>query len=191
MFKMDLEQSLEEIKQAISEKGVLVYPKLTHEEIESFNAQYHTALPLEYVMFLTEIGDGWKKTKTEQFRSIGMNQLGNSFKRPHNIGKIFPFTDGWLWEDGDDESVFPREAHESDQEYSKRISDLLDATAYGHLTLMDLGDGAGWDLILNGPSKGQIWFICGEGMMPCNPRLTFFDWIKKWLDGKREISDFT
>jgi len=191
MFKMNLDQSIEEIKQAIGEKGVLVYPKLTHDEIELFNTQHNTALPLEYVMFLTEIGDGWKKTKTEQFRSIGMNQLRNSFTRPHNIGKIFPFTDGWLWEDDDNERIFPRESCESDLEYSKRISDLMDATAYGHLTLMDLGDGAGWNLILNGPSKGQIWFICGEGMMPCNPRLTFFDWIKKWLDGKRDISDFT
>lgn len=187
---MDLHQSLEEIKQMIGEKGVLVYPKLTHEEIESFNTQYHTDLPLEYVMFLTEVGDGWKKTKNERFQSIGMNRLRNSFRRPQNIGKTFPFAGGWLWEDDDGEGIFPREDHESEQEYSKRVSELLDATAYGHLTLMDLGDGAGWDLILNGPSKGQIWFICGEGMMPCEPRLTFFDWIKMWLNGKREISDF-
>lgn len=187
---MNFNQSIKEIKQTISEKGVLVYPKLSKEEIELFNAQYNTNLPLEYAIFLTEIGDGWKKTKTEHFSSISMNQLKDSFKRPHNVGKVFPFTDGWLWEDDDDEKTFPREDTESDLEYKKRISDLMDATAYGHLTLIDLGDGAGWDLILSGPSKGQIWFICGEGMMPCNPRLTFFEWIKKWLDGKRDISDF-
>lgn len=187
---MNLEQSIEEIKQSIIEKGVLVYPKLSQDEIESFNTQYNTSLPKEYVMFLTEIGDGWKKTKTEQFWTISMNQLRASFIRPHNIGKVFPFTDGWLWEEDDGSEMFPQKTDESDLEYNKRISDLMDATAYGHLTLVDLGDGAGWDLIINGPSKGQIWFICGEGMMPCNPRLTFFEWVKKWLEGKREITDF-
>lgn len=182
----NIEKSIKEIKQMIDEKGIRLNPKLSREEVESFKAEYNTKLPLEYEMFLTEIGDGWKWTENEQFATVKMNQLRAGFERPCNIGKIFPFTEGWVWEDDNDEEIFPKEESESDLEYEKRISDLIASTAYGTLTLIE----AGWNLILNGPSEGEIWFICGEGMAPCNPRLTFLEFVKKWLEGKNEITDF-
>ena len=181
---------LKEIEKLIQEKAVPTYPRLTETDIETFNKQYGVELPTEYVMFLTTVGDGWKKVHNQHFSSVCMNRLNESFRRPEWLKKDFPFSEAWLWEDDDDEAVFPRNPNESGPEYEERINALRDSTAYGHLTLIDLGDGLGWDLILNGPSKGQIWFICGEGMFPCKPKLTFFEFLKMWLNGKQEILDF-
>lgn len=181
---------LREIEELMKEKEVPVYPRLTEMDIENFNKQYSVELPTEYVMFLTTIGDGWKKVRNQHFSSVCMNRLSESFRKPEFLKKDFPFSEGWIWEDDDDEAVFPKKPDESEKEYERRISGLLDTTVYGHLTLIELGDGAGWDLILNGPSRGQIWFFCGEGMSPCRPKLTFFEWLKMWLNGQQEISDF-
>ena len=181
---------LREIEKLIKEKEVPTYPCLTKMDIENFNEQYGVELPTEYVLFLTTVGDGWKKVRNQHFSSVCMNRLNQTFRKPNFLKKDFPFWNGWIWEDDDDEAVFPRKPDESEKEYKGRISDLLDSTVYGHLTLIELGDGAGWDLILNGPSKGQIWFFCGEGMSPCKPKLTFFEWLLKWLNGNQEISNF-
>lgn len=188
---MELNQLKEEVLCKISENSILMRPKLQKDKIDSFEALYNVQLPREYVVFLTEIGDGWERTDNGRFFTAPMNELDHSFQQPENISKTFPFTKEWIWEEDDDESIFPKMINESESEYEQRISGLLDATAYGHLRLIDLGDGAGWDLIITGPSKGQMWFICGEGMMPCNPRLEFLQWAKKWLNGEKDLTNYT
>lgn len=106
---------LKEIENLIQEKEIPTYPRLIETDIENFNKKYGVELPAEYTMFLTTVGDGWKKVYNQQFSSVSMNLLSESFRRPEWLKKVFPFSEAWLWEDNEDEAVFPREPDESDR----------------------------------------------------------------------------
>lgn len=185
----NLEKEVAEIKKIIESKKILTYPPLKISDINEFCKKYNVNLPEEYVLFLTEIGDGWKKTKNDVYSTINMNQLSQSFNNAEDLQKEFPFINGWVWEDGGGEE-WPQLLGESDEEYEDRLLELEESALYGQITLIDVGDGGSWNLIISGKSKGQIWFVCGEGVIPCTDRLTFFEWIRKWLEGVKEIGDY-
>lgn len=184
----DRKEEILELKDIVVQKKILIYPTLTRETIDSFNAEYGVHLPDEYALFLTEIGDGWKKTRNDKYATVNMNQLMKSFENGDFLKKEFPFKEAWLWEEENETSA--RFETEDEETYQARIQKLEEATQFGHITLIDMGSGGSWDLIITGPCKGQVWFICGEGITPCKERLTFFGWLRMWLDYKRELADY-
>lgn len=96
----NLAKEVTEIKEIIKSKKILTYPPLQKNEIKEFCKKYEVDLPEEYVLFLTEIGDGWKKTQNDIYSTINMNRLSESYSEGENLKKEFPFTNGWIWEDG-------------------------------------------------------------------------------------------
>lgn len=58
----NLKTEIAEIKKIVESKKILTYPPLTKGEINEFCKKYDVDLPEEYVLFLTEVGDGWKRT---------------------------------------------------------------------------------------------------------------------------------
>lgn len=184
-----LETEAAEIKKIVENKKILTYPPLKKSDVNEFCQKYDVDLPEEYVLFLTEIGDGWKKTKNDMYSTINMNRLSESFSEGENLQREFPFVNGWVWEDGGGEE-WPQSEGESDEEYEERLTALEESALYGQITLIDVGGGGSWNLVISGKCKGQIWFVCGEGVMPCTDRFTFFGWLRKWLDGVKEIGDY-
>ena len=185
----NLEKEVTEIKKIIESKKILTYPPLQKNEIKEFCEKYEVNLPEEYILFLTEIGDGWKKTQNDVYSTINMNQLSESYSEGENLKKEFPFVNGWIWEDEGSEE-WPQLENETEDEYEQRLIALQESAQYGQITLIDVEDGGSWNLIISGKCKGQIWFVCGEGVMPCTDRFTFFEWIRKWLNGIKEIGDY-
>ncbi len=185
----NLKTEIAEIKKVVESKKILTYPPLTKSEINEFCEKHDVDLPEEYVLFLTEVGDGWKRTQNDVFSTINMNRLSESFNSAEDLRKEFPFVNGWVWEDGGGEE-WPQLDGESDDEYEERLIALEESALNGQITLIDVGGGGSWNLIISGKCKGQIWFVCGEGAIPCTDRLTFFGWIRKWLDGVKEIGDY-
>jgi hypothetical protein len=44
-----------------------------------------------------------------------------------------------------------------------------------------LGCGMEWDLVVNGPDAGNVWYYDEDGFVPCDPRCGFLDWYAGWL----------
>lgn len=40
-----------------------------------------------------------------------------------------------------------------------------------------------WHLIVTGPERGHMWWVCGEGIAPTDPKMDFLRWYEDWLDG--------
>ncbi|OZJ04717.1 hypothetical protein BZG36_01786 [Bifiguratus adelaidae] len=39
-----------------------------------------------------------------------------------------------------------------------------------------------WILIVEGPCRGEIWYRSKRGFCPCEPRMTFLEWMERWLN---------
>ena len=185
----DLEKEVMEIKELVQKNKILMYPPLKKSEVIEFCHKYDVDLPEEYVLFLTEIGDGWKETINEVCDTSNMNRLSESFRVGENLRKEFPFTESWVWEDGGGDNWSQMEG-ESDEKYKERLKSLREEALNGQIELIDVGGGGGWCLIISGKSKGEVWFVCGEGVGSCVERLSFFEWLRKWLNGIYELEDY-
>jgi hypothetical protein len=40
-----------------------------------------------------------------------------------------------------------------------------------------------WHLIVTGAERGNVWMLCGEGVVPQDPNRDFLTWYEDWLDG--------
>lgn len=40
-----------------------------------------------------------------------------------------------------------------------------------------------WHLIVTGPERGHVWWVCGKGIAPTDPKMDFLRWYEDWLDG--------
>ncbi|WP_144127040.1 hypothetical protein [Catellatospora sichuanensis] len=61
---------------------------------------------------------------------------------------------------------------------------------HGSVVLGTGGCGMYWHLIVSGPHRGHVWFICGEGAMPFAAQFGhttgesgFAGWVKHWSAG--------
>jgi hypothetical protein len=141
-------------------------PVLSEGEVAAFESAHGILLPEAYRFFLTHVSNG----------GGGLVELGTApayASRPEgywthlpDIGKPFPFTHGWYWEEGED----------SDEGEREQVS-------YGSLWLTTDGCGMDWHLIVTGPERGHVWWVSGEGMTPTNPKRDFLRWYEDWLDG--------
>ena len=159
-------------------------PVLPIEKVKEFERKYKIKLPKEYVAFITEVCDGFAELKP--LHECGIDE--------ECIAKPFDFTEYWVWENRD-ENDLPRLDGETDDEYEARWEQRVgDACGNGQIKLTGKRNESWRDyyLIVTGPSKGQVWNICGEGMYPYTTdnderALTFLEWVEKYLN--EEIDD--
>ena len=100
----------------IKELGIKVRPTVSLEQIRELEAQAGTKLPEDYVLFITQVGDGWdkqvvKRSVWQEMRSIF------SYEDLSLICEPFPYTGTWIWEDRETNPL----PGESDEEWDKRV----------------------------------------------------------------------
>lgn len=169
----NISKKLEIIKEKITSKNMVFNAPISIGQIHIFEQKYHIKLPKEMVIFYTEVGNGGQLDKYSYLNSIEEFEIVNN-----NIIKEFPYNEVFRWEEYDDDC--------DDEDDFTDNDDELEKIYYGNITLLDIGDGQTWNIIINGKSKGEIWLFTDIGITPCNPRKNFLDWLECWLDGNED-----
>ena len=158
------------LQRELANAGVAFAPCLSAADLAAFEQTHRVALPLEYRLYLAHIGNGGTGPPDYGLRALGAtetwwtNAQRAAWGNFQAIRRPFPFTQPWCWEN--DET--PDQAQ-------------LAAVYDGSLYLGTDGCGLDWALIVTGPQRGYVWQLSGEGIMPCRPALTFFQWVSAWL----------
>lgn len=147
--------------------------------VQAFEQEHGIVLPEPYRTFVAEISDG-SNSGPPDFGLVGLAELPGDWgvnRLERDLGKPFPLTSAWLWE-------------VEDRPYDE-IGPLLGPVRnHGSVVLGTDGCGMYWHLIVSGPHRGHIWFICGEGAMPFGAEFGnttgeagFAGWVKHWAAG--------
>ncbi|MER5751938.1 SMI1/KNR4 family protein [Streptomyces sp. NPDC002088] len=140
--------------------------------VRAFEAERGVVLPEPYRSFVAEISDGSFQGPPD----YGMVGLVESAAK-QDLGKPFPLTQAWLWEeDGglyeDPDAVIEQVVHD------------------GSLVLGTDGCGMDWHLVVTGPHRGHLWLVTGEGALPFGAEFGgtaaqsgFAGWVRHWSDG--------
>jgi hypothetical protein len=150
-------------------------PPLSEDRVCGFERLHGIVLPEGFRAFITQIGDGAFGPP-----HYGWVPLGHAARdmRPDEakiwrdlpyVRRPFPFTVTWVWEGGD-----------------VSAEGTLQQRNDGLIYLGTDGCGMNWFLVVTGPERGNVWWICGEGMQPTAPKRDFLQWIEDWLDGTTE-----
>lgn len=166
----------------IKELGLKVRPTVSPENVREFEARLGVNLPEEYVLFVTEIGDGWEKQVVRRRLWQEMKSMV-SHEDMSVLCKPFPYTEAWVWE-GRETNPLPGEC---DEAWNKRVDELLRPKSFGNIPLMRGSHGEVFHLILNGKCSGEIWEFTDVGIAPCAPRVTFLEWITTWIESKSPV----
>jgi hypothetical protein len=154
-------------------------PVATDPEVGAFEAQHDIALPEDYRLFITTIGNGGPGPADYGILPLGAQP---SDFRPEEVRywsqlpdvRIpFPFTQLWIREDG-----------------STSAEGTEAQINHGSIVLGTDGCGMYWHLIVSGPDRGIVWQLCGEGIQPVCPKRGFAQWYEDWLDGKDAFYGF-
>ncbi len=166
------ETILERVRRKLAARAATPGSVLSEAEAAAFEAAHAVTLPESYRLFLTHLGNGGGGPPAYGLAALGTapSYAGgpgeNYWTRLPDVGRPFPFTRPWIWEDGD----------ESDEGAREQIS-------HGSLWLGTDGCGMDWHLIVTGPERGHIWWVSGEGIQPTAPKRDFGRWYEDWLDG--------
>ena len=146
--------------------------------VSAFETEHGITLPEPYRSFVADISDGSLTGPPE----YGLTELGalpadwGSGRPERHLGKPFPLTAQWIWEDRD----LPEPAEE-------QLDPIYD---HGSLILGTDGCGMYWHLIVTGEHRGHIWLINDVGATPFGSEFGyttgqsgFAGWIRHWAAG--------
>jgi len=142
-------------------------------EIAAFEAKHSIRLPEDYREFLLSVGGHGNGPPEYGLLALGEVKGGHVpdyLKDGYGdlLARPFPLSEAWVWEVEQD---------------SPELATRLESTHQGCLALGHDGCGMYWLLVVSGTCRGEIWQASGEGICPCDPRLTFAQWYLKWLKG--------
>jgi len=159
------------LQRELASANLAFAPCLPAAELDAFEQKHRVLLPPEYRLFLTYIGNGGAGPPAHGLRPLGTveswwsaEQLA-AWQHGRALGQPFPFEQPWRWED---EESSPDPAR-------------LAAVYHGSLYLGTDGCGLDWALIVTGPQRGYVWQLSEEGIVPCRPARTFWQWVGAWL----------
>lgn len=138
----------------------------TAETVRQIEKQYYITLPEEYVSFITMVGNGGILPDSSGLKQLSwyLNPIEQcDFEK---AAVPFPFTEAWDW------------SHDDIYDCTTDPEGKIAATQYGHFAIVapDDGEGYTWNLIVNGPCKGEVWEFTDWKM--CRGRsVTFLDWV--------------
>lgn len=170
-----MDPRIERIRTKVVSRNVSLGPILPQEDVASYEKQHGIELPSAYRDFLIHVGNGGAGPP-----EYGVLPLGHvpsdmrpdeteSWRSLPDVLKVFPFIRAWVWEDG---------------EPSTEGTDAQ--VKFGSICVGNDGCGMYWHLIVNGPERGNLWMLCGEGIQPTSPKRDFLNWYEDWLDGVTE-----
>jgi hypothetical protein len=152
------------IVEQVAARGVSLGPPLTERDVQAFEVMHGIDLPEPYRWFLTNVGNGGNGPPGYDLAPLNDARCERGEPNP-SIARPYPLTEPWLWEDDEDPD-----------------DDLIDAAySYGRVWLGTDGCGGQWVLIVKGEARGEVWFVCGEGAGPAEPRQDFLEWYADWL----------
>jgi SMI1 / KNR4 family (SUKH-1) len=168
---------------AASHKYALNAPK-KEAELAFFEKQHGIQLPSGYRAFLLVVcnGSAGPYYGMQRFESSRNDDLDKpSPERLLDPSKPFPHTDAWNVKAGE---LSPEEQGKFDEDY------FDPKWASGLLRIANYGCGVFINLVVHGPSKGQMWVddrCNGNGIFPDQmfgnvERIGFLDWYELWLD---------
>ena len=171
-------------------------PPLSMDAIRQFEAQYHVILPLEYVSFLTELGNGGAGPfyGLEPFERAIFVDL--DYPNPTNLlAPNLPFPHHQAW----NEVFVPTCDEEEDEaEFERQYFEFHRHQMDGVLAISNFGCGVSINLVVNGTEYGYIWTDDrgnDGGIYPSHElenleKVTFLDWYELWLDNSlQEIAE--
>jgi hypothetical protein len=164
----DLDARLRRIREKIAKRQLSMNEPATLEQVEAFERRYRVTLPLAYRRFILEVANGGSGPGGALLPLGGVPDgvYPSADEALCNLSMPFPLTKGWCWEDDE-----------------PPCGASMAATRHGHLYLVNQGCGMFWILIVNGPSRNEVWQSVDVGIIPCEPRRDFLSWFEYWLDG--------
>ena len=136
---------IERIKTKIAQKNISMGPTISETEIAAFESACNTRLPQAYRLFLLEVGDGWNDPAAEGIASP-IHRLAEIEHK--DLSLPMTLTDGWVWEDEEDEEQL------SDESFERKLGNQ-------GVELMDEGCGMTYELI----TAGRAPVRCGASRM--------------------------
>lgn len=181
-------------------------PTISIDIVRRFESAQDITLPNDYVVFLTNIGNGGAGP------FYGLESLENSlfddldFKRTDSLldpSKPFPHTEPWNMD------FHPTVDEDEDEEEYQRQFEAFQDKYYdkehmnGAIAVCNYGCAVSLNLVVNGQEYGNIWTDgrgSDNGIYPSNElgnkdRVTFLNWYELWLDNslteiKSKLSSF-
>lgn len=96
-----------------------------------------------------------------------------------DLGKPFPLTEAWLWEEDEGEDDAERDA---------AVDRVL---LHGSVVLGTDGCAMDWHLVVSGPHRGHVWQVTDVGALPFGAEFGhttatsgFTGWVRHWAAGK-------
>lgn len=134
-------------------------PCLEESSILEFETRFKVRLPEDFRTFLRVVGNGGAGPPFYDLVRLGEipEDYGTCFGVSatdflEGLHRPFPFTEHWVWEGEPDEKP-----------------GLHEAIHHGNLVLGTEGCAMFWLLVVNGPQRGQIWYLADVGIQPCAP----------------------
>ncbi len=166
-------KKIEEIKQVIDTinfekaESIVLNPVIAPEKVSAFEKKYNISLPIEYVEFITKIGDGGViQSKIYGVQKLISLEKYESLNYPlENIDLPFPLEHSWMPDWGD--TVEGAEDEADEDVIDQMIADRWEMIAcQGNITIMadNTCNNIQWILIINGIHKGEIWQISEYGL---------------------------
>ena len=149
---------IERIKAKVAQKNIDLGPTVSEADIVAFEA---------YRLFLLEVGDGWRDPAMGHVSAGTIHRLAEIEHK--ELSLPMTLTDGWVWEDEEDEEQL------SDESFERKLGNQ-------GVELMDEGCGMTYELITAGPCAGEVWSFSDVGVSPCCERQDFLGWFELWLD---------
>jgi hypothetical protein len=152
--------------------SIALGPPIPESVISTFESLCGCILPEGYRTFLKELGDGAKGPPYYgllRFGELPPDLSKSEVPQWNDVQRVrrpFPFTELWVWEDGDT----------SNEGEKEQVSD-------GTLHLGTDGCGQYWLLVVTGPERGNVWMLADVGITPTRPKRDFLQWFEDWLDG--------
>ncbi|MET8076086.1 SMI1/KNR4 family protein [Streptomyces sp. NPDC005303] len=150
------------------------------EAVRAFEADHGVVLPEPYRTFVAEVSDGSYQGPPE-FGLVGLAELPSDWGNDgsdRDLGKSFPLTRGWLWE-------------EDDGPYEDPDAVMDQVFNHGSVVLGTDGCAMNWHLVVTGPHRGHIWHITDVGAVPFGSEFGcttsesgFGGWVRHWAAGK-------
>lgn len=169
------DERVDRIARKARERGARLGPPLTEDAIAAVEVRCGCALPDGYRAFLRHVGNGGVGPPAYGLLPLGETPDNMSaaesqaWIESRRVLRPFPFTNPWVWEDGDS----------SDEGTREQVED-------GTLHLGTDGCAQYWLLVVSGPERGNVWMLADVGITHTVPKRDFLQWYEDWLDGVRE-----
>ncbi len=160
-MKTKTQKLLRSVEEKLKAKKVKLGPKLASAKVSAFQKENRIKLPEEYVLFLTELGNGAKDSDgTYGLVKLGERTPGFPMSKKEYLASL--------------RQPFPH----------RGVKALPASDAMWNGALILGGDGFYiWVLIVSGKDTGHVWELSPDGARPNAPSRNFLEWYGRWLEG--------